>query len=59
MIKILLTFDMLVTLMKKRSAVVICRDGGKESIELRLEQDEYPEDLDEALGFVQNEWENM
>ncbi len=54
-----MSFDMLVTLMKKNHGVVLCGRDGEPSIEITLEKGEHPEDLQEALNFLENEWENL
>lgn len=52
-----LTFEMLVTIMKKKHAVVLCGKTG--SVGFLLQEDECPESLDDALRKIEEYWEEV
>jgi len=48
---------MVVALMKKNSGIVLCGNENEPTIEITLEKDEVPEDIEDAIDKIQNEWE--
>jgi hypothetical protein len=58
-IRIKLEFSTLVFLMKKRNMFVMAREEGRPSIEIVLEKDDHPYDLQEALNRLEEEWDQQ
>jgi hypothetical protein len=59
MIKRQISFDSLISLMKKGHAVILCGEGTEPSVELILEDDEYPEDLDDVIKLIERDWDDL
>lgn len=56
-IKHTISFDMLVTLMKKNHGIVLCGKNNEPSIEITLEKGEHPTDIEEAINFIERDWD--
>jgi hypothetical protein len=56
-IKRTISFDMLISLMQKNSAVIVCGEEGEPSVHLQLDKDDVPEDIEDAIDKLVTAWE--